>query len=226
MLFGVNSRFGSHCFHNFRSSESLFFLPNLRFFMNHGQSVAKDLRQNPIVSVEYLANHLNDVQVVDASWYMPSARRNIHEEHLKCRLPNSVLFDIDEIANKQTSLPHMLPISAQDFIKHLRDLGITSDKPIITYDSGGQFIASARVWWSFRVFGHDAVGVLQGGLPAWLHAKLPTVSGTKHEQTGKGQGTKSDRFKEPLYHAEYQPHLVRHFKDIQDWVEKKKLKKI
>jgi thiosulfate/3-mercaptopyruvate sulfurtransferase len=48
---------------------------------------------------------------------------------------------------------------------------------VIVYDSRG-VASAARVWWTFRAFGHDAVAVLDGGLPRWRAEGLPVESGT------------------------------------------------
>jgi thiosulfate/3-mercaptopyruvate sulfurtransferase len=46
-------------------------------------------------------------------------------------------------------------------------LGITNQDNIVVYDSAGLF-SSPRAWWTFKVFGHERVWVLNGGLKKWL----------------------------------------------------------
>ena len=113
------------------------------------------------------------VKFVDASWAMPGspppAPRTVYSQ---MRIGNAVFFDIDEIADKATALPHMLPPAAQ-FAAQVSALGISNDDDIIVYDQEGIAMAAARAWWMFRAFGHDRVTVLNGGLPAWVKAGLP-----------------------------------------------------
>ncbi len=120
-----------------------------------------------LVSTQWLADHLNapDVRVLDASWHMPDAGRDAQAEYAEAHIPGAQYFDIDEIADTQSSLPHMLP-PVEKFVSRVRRMGIGDGHRVVVYDSAGLFSA-ARVWWMFRVFGHDDVAVLDGGLPKW-----------------------------------------------------------
>lgn len=120
-----------------------------------------------LVSTEWLARHIDapDVRVVDASWYMPHLGRDPKAEFRAEHIPGAVYFDIDDIADSDSDLPHMLP-SAEKFSSRCRKLGLGDGVRIVTYDGGG-CTAAARAWWMFRVFGHDDVSVLDGGLPKW-----------------------------------------------------------
>ncbi len=120
-----------------------------------------------IVSTEWLARHLGspDIAVLDASWHLPASGRDAKEEFLEGHIPGAQFFDIDEIADTSSSLPHMLP-SPEQFSSRMRKMGIGDGKRVIVYDAAGLFSA-ARVWWMFKVFGHDDVAVLDGGLPKW-----------------------------------------------------------
>jgi thiosulfate/3-mercaptopyruvate sulfurtransferase len=130
-----------------------------------------------LVETGWLAQHLQspDVQVVDASWYMPSEGRDAKAEFLERHIPGAVFFDIDEIADTASPFPHMLPLP-EKFSSRVRKLGLGDGKRIVVYDGAGLFSA-ARVWWMFRVFGHDDVAVLDGGFPKWLREHLPTRGG-------------------------------------------------
>lgn len=121
----------------------------------------------PLVSVKWLADHLDapDVRVVDASWHMPAEKRDPYEEYRSAHIPGAVFFNIDEIADTECGLPHMLP-SPTMFSSRARKLGLGSGNKIVVYDSKGLFSA-ARVWWMFRVMGHQDVCVLDGGFPKW-----------------------------------------------------------
>ncbi|NP_001347600.1 Thiosulfate/3-mercaptopyruvate sulfurtransferase 1, mitochondrial-like [Zea mays] len=121
----------------------------------------------PVVSAEWLHANLKDpdVKVLDASWYMPAEQRNPLQEYQVAHIPGALFFDVDGISDRTSSLPHMLP-SEKAFSAAVSALGIYNKDGIVVYDGKGLFSA-ARVWWMFRVFGHDKVWVLDGGLPQW-----------------------------------------------------------
>jgi thiosulfate/3-mercaptopyruvate sulfurtransferase len=121
----------------------------------------------PVVTTEWLAKHLgeSDVRVVDGTWHMPQAKRDARAEFEAAHVPGAVFFDIDAVADRTSSLPHMLP-SAEAFGAAVGGLGIGNADRVVVYDVRG-VVSAARVWWTFRVFGHDAVAVLDGGLRKW-----------------------------------------------------------
>ena len=131
----------------------------------------------PVVSTEWLAERLAapDIAILDASWHLPSTGRNAKAEFMAERIPGAQFFDVDEIADTSSSLPHMLP-SADKFSSRVRKMGIGDGKKVICYDSQGLFSA-ARVWWMFRVFGHDDVAILDGGFPKWKAESRPVEDG-------------------------------------------------
>ncbi|MBA5776433.1 3-mercaptopyruvate sulfurtransferase [Stappia sp. F7233] len=121
----------------------------------------------PIVSTEWLADHLSapDVVVVDASWYLPAHGRDARKEYALEHIPGAVFFDIDAISDTASDLPHMLP-QPHVFSSRMRKLGIGDGQTIVVYDGMGLFSAP-RVWWTFRAMGVESVHVLDGGLPKW-----------------------------------------------------------
>ncbi len=123
---------------------------------------------DPLVTTEWLAQNISmpDVRVADASWYLPDAKRDGRAEWGERRIPGAVFFDLEEIADKETGLPHMLPDPAK-FSSRVRKLGLGDGARIIVYDGAGLFSA-ARAWWMFRVMGYRDVFVLDGGFPKWL----------------------------------------------------------
>ncbi|HLO77481.1 MAG TPA: 3-mercaptopyruvate sulfurtransferase [Magnetospirillum sp.] len=125
-----------------------------------------------LVTTEWLAAHLSapDVRVVDATWFMPSAGRNAREEYEAGHIPGAVFFDIDEIADTDNPLPHMLP-APEKFASRVRKLGLGNGHKVVVYDTNG--LGAARVWWMFRVFGHRDVAVLDGGLSKWKAEQRP-----------------------------------------------------
>lgn len=121
-----------------------------------------------LVSTEWLAAHLNDpdLRVIDASWYMPDMNRDGAAEYRKAHIPGARFFDIDDISDTRSELPHMAP-PPEKFITRMRAMGIGDGHQVVVYDGAGLFSA-ARVWWLFRLMGKTDVAVLDGGFPKWL----------------------------------------------------------
>ncbi len=134
-------------------------------------------RSDFLVSTEALASRLGapDLRIVDASWYLPTMARDAAAEYAQARLPGAVRFDVDEVADRSTSLPHMLP-SAAAFAAAVAAMGISQDDEIVVYDGAGLFSAP-RVWWTFRLFGATNVRILDGGLPKWRAEGRPLETG-------------------------------------------------
>ena len=120
-----------------------------------------------LVTTEWLADHLDapDIVVVDGSYYLPTMKRNAREEYLAAHIRGAVFFDIEEVADHTTDLPHMLP-RPEAFASAMRGLGIGDGQTIVVYDGIGLY-GAARVWWTFRVFGAKDVFILDGGFPKW-----------------------------------------------------------
>lgn len=131
-----------------------------------------------LVDSQWLAAHLNhpDLVVLDASWYMPAAKRSGEQEWRKQRIPGARFFDFDsKISDQHSPLPHMLPPEAQ-FAQQVAALGISNHNRIVIYDGSGIF-AAPRAWWMLKAMGHEQVAVLDGGLPAWIARDLPLEHG-------------------------------------------------
>lgn len=131
-----------------------------------------------LVSTEWLAQRLGDpkLAVVDASWYMPKTGRDPDREYLAAHIPGAVRFNIDEIADSKSELPHTLA-DADLFAQKVGELGISEHMTVVVYDGVGLFSAP-RVWWNFRVMGAQDVRILDGGFPKWESENRPTQSGT------------------------------------------------
>ena len=128
---------------------------------------------DPLVSTAWLAEHLQapDVRIIDASWYFPQEERDARAEYALAHIPGAVFFDIDDIADEASSLPHMLP-SGVKFASRVRKLGLGDGARMVVYDQFG-LRSAARVWWTFRAMGHLDVVVLDGGLPKWIAEGRP-----------------------------------------------------
>jgi len=127
-----------------------------------------------LVSTEWLAQHLSDpaVKILDCTWHHPSTNLDGRTQYRGRHLPGSVHFDIDQVADRSNPLPHMLP-SAHDFAQKVGLLGIGNSDRVVVYDRHYGGSAAARVWWMFRVFGHDNVAMLDGGFGKWAKEKQP-----------------------------------------------------
>jgi thiosulfate/3-mercaptopyruvate sulfurtransferase len=136
-----------------------------------------------LIETEELAAELGvpDLIVIDASWHMPGDGKNGRAEYLEEHIPGALFFDIDEIADTKSQLPHMLP-PPEKFSSRMRGMGIGDGSRIVVYDSKGLFSA-ARVWWTFRVMGVEDVAVLNGGLPKWKSEGRPLESGAPPMRT-------------------------------------------
>ena len=135
--------------------------------------VARFKPESPLVSADWLINHLNapDVRVLDATWFMPDAGKTGKKAYQAQHIPGARFFDIDDVADTDSTLPHMLP-PPEKFASRARKMGLGDGHRIVCYDQNG-FCASARAWWMFRVMGHDDVTVLDGGFDAWRAAGGP-----------------------------------------------------
>jgi len=149
-----------------------------------------------LVSTEWLAGYLTapDLRVVDGSWHLPPMKRDPRAEFLAAHVPGAVFFDIDAIADATVPLPHMLP-GPEQFARAVGALGIGTGDRVVVYDTGG-IRSAARVWWTFRVFGHENVAVLDGGFPKWTAEGRPVAQG-------------APRPRPRTFHARFRPELVR-----------------
>ncbi len=134
--------------------------------------------RSPLVSCKWLAAHIDTagIALLDATFFLPRQQRNAMEEFRQAHIPGARFFDIDVIADTDSPLPHMLP-GPERFGEAVGRLGIDNETNVIIYDNNG-FMASARAWWTFRVFGHDNVTVLDGGLARWQQLGAPISAQT------------------------------------------------
>lgn len=130
-----------------------------------------------LVSTEWLARNLSqpDLRIVDATYYLPMQNKNAKAEYLERHIPGAIFFDLDDISDSTSTLPHMLP-PPEKFASRVRKLGIGDGNRIVVYDAQGM-MSAARVWWMFRIFGAREVAILDGGLPKWLAEGRPVEDG-------------------------------------------------
>lgn len=168
-----------------------------------------DTAKDWIVETEWLAAHLHapDLVIFDASWHLPTSGRDAKAEYQAEHIPGALFFDIDDLTDEKSSLPHMLP-STVKFASRMKKIGVGDGMRIVVYDTLGLFSA-ARAWWTFRAMGHKDVAVLNGGLKKWKAEgrpleDMPPMSRTSRHWT-------------PLQNNE----LVRDLSDMKHYVDKK-----
>ncbi len=124
-------------------------------------------RPEALVTTGWLAAHLSDphVRVLDASFKQPGVTPTAREDYDSGHIPGAVFFDIDDVAEPGTSLPHMIP-SPERFAQKMAERGIGNDDRVVVYDTVG-LSSAGRAWWMLRLYGHDNVALLDGGLPKW-----------------------------------------------------------
>ncbi len=132
---------------------------------------------SPLVSTQWLADHLSspDLVVLDGSWYLPQMGRNAETEYDEGHIPGAIRFDIDDVSDPSSGLPHTLP-QPPAFSSKVRKLGIGDGQTIVVYDGIGLFSAP-RVWWMFKVMGASDVYVLDGGIGKWKAEGRPLEDG-------------------------------------------------
>ena len=130
-----------------------------------------------LVSAEWLAAELGapDLVVLEATKFLPNEGRDGREAYLRAHIPGARYFDLDEIADIDSPLPHMVPAAGR-FAKLVGALGVGDATRVVFYDQNSTMWAT-RGWWMMRLFGHDATAVLDGGLTAWQQAGGPVESG-------------------------------------------------
>lgn len=126
-----------------------------------------------LVSTDWLAQHLRDpdLRILDASWYLPAAGRNPQAEYEQAHIPGARFFDIDEISDGRSALPHMAP-PVEKFMSRMRAMGVGDGHQVVVYDGAG-LMSAARVWWLFKLMGQENVAVLDGGFPKWQAEERP-----------------------------------------------------
>jgi thiosulfate/3-mercaptopyruvate sulfurtransferase len=149
-----------------------------------------------LVSTEWLAANLADphVRVLDSSFKQPGVTPTAREDYDAGHIPGAVFFDIDDVAEPGTSLPHMIP-SAARFAQKMAQRGIGNEDRVIVYDANG-LSSAGRAWWMLRLFGHNSVALLDGGLPKWKTEGRPLETATR-------------AIPERQFRARFDPDLVR-----------------
>lgn len=128
-----------------------------------------------LVTTDWLAEHLGEpgLKVLDCSWYLPEAGKHAIDDFRRAHIPGAGFIDLAVVSDPDSPYVNMLP-SAELWSREIGRLGIGNDTLVVVYDAG---YVSARLWWMFRVFGHDKVRILDGGLRKWVAEGRPTEAG-------------------------------------------------
>lgn len=141
---------------------------------------AMSIHTRALVTAKWLSEAMKTragakVRLLDASWYLPKLKRNSASDFKKRHIPGAAYFDLDRCSDRTSPLDHMLP-PAGTFAEYVSRLGVSNDAHVVVYDASEQGSFSApRVWWMFRVFGHGAVSVLDGGMKHWEQEGYPVT---------------------------------------------------
>lgn len=158
--------------------------------------MSKIIISHPIVSVSWLYKNLNTENLVVLDGTINKLFDKNHQQ-----IPNTRLFDIkNKFSDTTSEFPSTFPSEVQ-FQQSARELGIRKNSAIVVYDDKGIY-SSARVWWLFKAFGFDNLAVLDGGLPAWRQAELPT------------EGMKEFTGKLGDFEAHFKPNLMMFFDNV------------
>lgn len=155
-----------------------------------------------LVSTDWLSTYSNSphILVADASFKLPGVTPTVGEDYAREHIPGARFFDIEAIADKNTSLPHMLP-PADKFTGYMQALGFNREHQIVLYDTSGM-LGAARAWWMLRAFGHSKVSILNGGLKKWKAEQRALTQDLPQPQPGN-------------FKAQFNPSLVRTREQVQ-----------
>lgn len=131
---------------------------------------------DPIVTPDWLADKLDDVVVLDATYFLPPDPERSRREYREAHIPGAQLFEIDKVADPDHPLPHMMP-DPRTFAAAMAELGINGSRPVVVYDRSANHFSAPRVWFTLRCYGIRDSFVLDGGLHLWQAAGHPVASG-------------------------------------------------
>ena len=125
-----------------------------------------------LVTTEWLEKNLSKLKIFDASWHMPSTKRNAIKEYENKHIPGAMFWDVDKHSDNDSPYPHMMS-NSDYWTRMLWSFGIQNNDHIIVYDNSDIY-SSCRLWFSLKYFGHEKVSVLDGGMKKWLKENRPT----------------------------------------------------
>ena len=125
-----------------------------------------------LVTTEWLDRNLNKVKIFDASWHMPSTKRNAIKEYENKHISGAMFWDVDKHSDNDSPYPHMMS-NSDYWTRMLWSFGIQNNDYIIVYDNSDIY-SSCRFWFALKYFGHEKVSVLDGGMKKWLKENRQT----------------------------------------------------
>ncbi len=159
-----------------------------------------------LVSTDWLYSNLDNTRVFDASWHMPTSKRNAEKEYLTRHIRGAEFWDVDKHSDRNSPYPHMMASSSY-WINMLCSFGIKSEDHIIVYDNSDIY-SSCRLWFALKYFGHSKVSVLDGGLKKWIMESRETTN--SREEVLKSKNYKiNERFE-----------LIKNKKEIEENIKK------
>lgn len=155
---------------------------------------------SPIVSVEWLHNHLNQPNLVLLNATIPKVIGNDLDLN-NTQIPSARFFDLkNKFSDVSAPFPTTFP-SEKQFTLEVQQLGIQKNSAIVVYDEKGIY-SSPRAWWLFKSYGFNNVAVLNGGFPAWKKAGFQTeIKQDYHGENGN-------------FEATIQPQYMKFFEDV------------
>ena len=137
-----------------------------------------------LVSTDWLEAELGapDLRVIDATMFLPGSGRDARAEYEAAHIPGAVFFDIEEISDPASPLPHMLP-PEHKFASRMQSLGLGDGNRFVVYDNS-PLHSAARAWWMLRTFGAHYAALLDGGLQKWRAEGRLLASGREHHRHG------------------------------------------
>ncbi|MEP4531821.1 MAG: sulfurtransferase [Cyclobacteriaceae bacterium] len=149
---------------------------------------------NELVSIEWLKDNLykKDLILLDSSLTKTIDGKNSEFKDLS--IPTARYFDLKaNFSDRKSPYPNTIPTKEQ-FELECQKLGINNSSEIVIFDNLGIY-SSPRVWWMFKVMGHDKVSVLNGGLNEWIKQKLQTKKRThKTYEVGNFQASLNENY--------------------------------
>ena len=125
------------------------------------------MMKSPLVSSDWLQKNLSDPDLVILDASQQDNKAGLVADSSNLQIIGSQIFDIKHNFSATNSpFPNTL-LSAEDFQKKCRELGINTTSKLVVYDNLGVY-KSPRVWWMFKIMGFENVTVLDGGLPDWM----------------------------------------------------------
>ena len=137
-----------------------------------------------LVSTEWLEKELGapDLKVIDATFFLPGSGRDAKAEFEQAHIPGAVHFDLDDVSDGDSPLPHMMPAEPK-FASRMQSLGVRDGARIVVYDNS-PLHSAARVWWMLKSFGAHYVAILDGGFQKWTAEGRPVEEGREHHRHG------------------------------------------